>query len=268
MRKLSRSWWLPVCMLLLSSCAQYAYYQSPFQCNTASYKTMPLYSDSIRSAVYANATFTGGGANNNYRDGIGGGMASIYRTHTARYLQAFYGLTGALGNYQVKPYAGKLNNKNIDTIAINNNAGNKFFGGWGATGGLNLNIPFRENELRIGTELSWQQEFGKLLSFRKNLPDSAANLIDASKNYATIAFTGDLVFHLPKGALGFKIAMVRSLKLLHGFDNQRLPYSVSPSYVSQTFHVTINKVTGFYQMNFGNYAMSFQLGLNYRLHRR
>jgi hypothetical protein len=268
MKKITCSWWLFIFMLLLSSCSQYAYYQSPFQSNTASYKTMPLYSDSIRSAVYANATFTTGGANSNYRDGINGGIASIYRTHTSRHIQAFYGLTGTLGSYHVKPYSGKVNNKNLDTIAINNGAGGNFFGGWGATGGINLNIPFAKNEWRIGTELSWQQEFGKLLDFRSHLPDTAANLIGASKNYATIALTSDLLFHLEKGAIGYKIAVVKSLNLLHGFDRDRNPYSVAPGFVSQTIHVTINQVTGFTQLNFGTYSMSFQIGLNYRLHKR
>jgi len=268
MKKYPCHWWLPVFILLLSSCTRYAYYQSPFQTNTASYKTMPLYSDSIRSVIYANGTFTTGGSNYNYRDGINGGMASIYRTHTARHLQAFYGLSGILGNYNVKPYGGYVNNKNLDTTAINNNAGGKFFGGWGVTGGLNLNLPFAKNEWRIGTELSWQQEFGKYLDFRNHLPDTAANLIGASKSYTTLAFTSDLVFHTPKGAVGYKIAFVKSLTLLHGFDRDRLPYSMSPGYVSQTFHVTVNRVTGFSQLNFGTYSMSLQLGLNYRLQKQ
>lgn len=267
MKKYTRSWWLPVLLLLLSGCTQNAYYQSPFQTNTASYKTMPLYSDSIRSAIYANATFTTGGANYQYRDGINGGIASIYRTHTFRHLQAFYGLTGTLGNYHVKPYVRDAHNKNLDTIAINNNAGDKFFGGWGATGGLNLNLPFAKNEWRIGTEFSWQQEFGKLLDFRSHLPDTAANLIGASKNYMTLAFTSDLVFHTPHGAVGYKIAVVKSLSLLHGFNRNREPYSLAAGYLSQTFHVTVNKVTGFSQLNMGTYSISFQLGLNYRLHK-
>jgi len=268
MKKFTCSWWLFIFMLLLSSCSQYAYYQSPFQSNTASYKTMPLYSDSIRSAVYANATFTTGGANSQYRDGINGGIVSIYRTHTSRNIQAFYGLTGTLGNYHVKPYIGKVNNKNLDTTSINNNAGGKFFGGWGATGGFNFNIPFAKHEWRIGTELSWEHEFGKLLDFRSHLPDTAANLIGTSKNYMTAALTSDLVFHTPKGAIGYKIAVVKSMNLLHGYDRERIPYSVAPGYVSQTFHVTVNQVTGFSQVNFGTYSMSIQFGINYRLNKQ
>lgn len=229
---------------------------------------MPLYSDSIRSAIYAHGTFTTGGANDNYRDGINGGIASIYRTHTSRHLQAFYGLTGIWGNYRVKPYNGNVNNKNLDTTAINNNAGGKFFGGWGVTGGLNYNIPFAKHELRIGTELSWQHEFGNLLSFRRNLPGTAANVIGTSRNYMTLALTSDVVFHIRGGAVGYKIAAVKSLKALHGFDKSGIPYSTSPAYVSQTFHVTVDRVTGFSQLNFGTYAMSLQLGLNFRLHKQ
>jgi hypothetical protein len=268
MKKYPCPWWLTIFTLLLSSCSQYAYYQTPFHTNTASYKTMPLYSDSIRNATYASATFTGGGANYNYRDGVAGGIASVYRTHTSRYLQAFYGITGMLGNYQVAPYKGKVNNKNLDTVSINNSAGGKSFGGWGATGGVSFNLPFSKNEWRVGTEITWQQEFGQFLHFRNQLPDTAANLINTRRNEISIALTSDLVFHIGNGAIGWKQAFVRSFYRLHGFDKNRVPYDVIPAYVSETLHLTIHRVTGFTQLNFGTYAMSCQLGLNYRLGRK
>lgn len=268
MKKYPCPWWLTIFTLLLSSCTQYAYYQSPFQTNTASYKTMPLYSDSIRNATYASATFTTGGANSDYRDGINGGIASVYRTHTTRHIQAFYGITGTLGNYHVNPYKGKVNNKNLDTVSINNSAGAKFFGGWGATGGINLNLPFSKHEWRIGTELTWQQEFGQFLHFRNQLPDTAANIINTRRSHITAALTSDLVFHIHNGSIGYKIAFVRSLYRLYGFNKNRVPYEVIPSYVSQTIHLTIHQITGFSQLNFGTYAMSFQVGLNYRLSRK
>jgi hypothetical protein len=84
----------------------------------------------------------------------------------------------------------------------------------------------------------------------------------------TAALTSDLVFHTPRGAVGYKIAFVKTLNQLHGFDREQKPYSLSPGYVSNTFHVTVNQLTGFSQINFGTYSMSIQLGINYRLHKK
>lgn len=268
MKKFTLLWWLPIAMLLLNSCTQYAYYQSPFQTNTASYKTMPLYSDSIRSAIYAHATFTTGGANYQYHDGVNGGIASIYRSHTSKHLQAFYGLTGILGSYKVNTYHGDPHNKNLDTVAINNSAGGNFFGGWGATGGISYNLPFDKHEWRIGAELSWQQEFGRYLNFRRSLPDTAVNLISPQKNYTTVALTSDLVFKVAHGSVGWKMALVGLTRQLQAYDKERVPYKIGPAYMSQTLHVTWDQFTGFTQLNFGTYTMSFQLGLNYRLHKK
>lgn len=252
-------------MILLSSCTQYAYYQSPFQANTASYKAMPLYSDSIRSAVYASGAFITGGANSRYRDGLNAGVLNVYRSHTSQYLQAFYGFTGIAGNYHVEPYTGNVHNRNLDTADINRGAGGYFWGGWGISGGISAKVPFNKHEWRLGSELSWQRESGKLLDLRKQLPDSAANLIERRKNYMTLSFGSDWVFHIYDGAIGYKIAYVMALSRLRGFDSEKNPFFRVPGYLSQTFHVTIRRITGYTQFNFGTYAMNFQFGLNYRL---
>jgi len=265
MKKYTRPCQLFLFMILLSSCSQYAYYQSPFQGNTASYKAMPLYSDSVRSAVYASAAFISGGSNYQYRDGLNAGVVNIYRTHTSQNLQAFYGITGTAGNYHVAPYKGDVKNQNLDTADVNKGTGGKFWGGWGINGGISLNVPFNKHEWRVGTELSYQQEFGKLLDFRKQLPDTAANLIEQRKNYYTLSFGSDWVFHISDGAIGFKLAYVTSLRRLRGFDKEKNTYFRIPCYFSETFHVTLNRVTTYAQWNIGTYAMNFQLGLNYRL---
>lgn len=268
MKKHSCLWYLTIFTLFLGSCAQYAYYQSPFQSNTASYKSMPLYSDSIRNATYAHAAFTTGGANSKLRDELNGGIASVYRTHTTKHIQAFYGITGMVGNYHIRPYEGDVHNRNLDTFSINKNAGAKLWGGWGATGGISLNLPFDKHEFRLGTELTWQHEFGQFVDFRKQLPGSAANLIDTRSNHITAAISTDLVFHINDGAIGFKFLLARPLHRLYGFNENRAPYDKIPAYFAATFHLTFGHVTGFMQGNFGTYSSTFQMGLNYRLSRK
>jgi hypothetical protein len=267
---------LPVCMVFTTGCIryQYAYYQSPFQTNTSSYKTIPMHTDSTRSATYASAVFTVGTANYRWRDGMGGGIVSIYRSHTSKFVQGYYGFTGMMGNYRVKSYFPNdsltflRHNDYLDDSLINSMAGNKTWGGLGLTGGINFSIPFHRHEWRIlQLEGSWMQEYGQYLNFRKKLPDTAANLNDPRRNYFTLSIGSDLVFNTRKGQIGFKVATVLSTRKLKEQFSPNNSDFISPGYFSQTFHLTINKVTGFSQWNFGTYAMSWQLGMSYRLGR-
>jgi hypothetical protein len=268
---------LLVFLIFLTSCrVNYGYFQSPFQTNTSSYKTIPLHSDSARSAIYASGVFTIGSANDRWRDGMGGFLGSVYRSHTSRYVQGYYGLTGMIGGYHIKSYgipdplAGITydQNKNLDESLIDSMAGSKIWGGMGITGGIDFSLPYNRNEWRILVlEGSWQQEFGRYLDFRKNIPDTAANLIDHRKHYFTISVGTEVVVHTRKGQVGYKMAVISSTRNLYGFNKDRLPFTRTPGYWSQTFHLSVNKVTGFTQLNFGTYAMSWQLGFSYLLGR-
>jgi hypothetical protein len=237
-----------------------------------------MHADSARSAVYASGVFTIGQANDRWRDGMGGFIGSVYRSHTSKYLKGYYGLTGMIGSYRVKPYstidstrAGITfydDNGNLNEAIINSNAGNKIWGGLGIAGGINFSIPFHKHEWRIiELEGSWMREYGQYLQFRKNIPDTAANLVDHRQHYFTFSFGTDLVFHTRKGQVGYQVAAVISSRNLYGFDKSRNPITRTPGYFSQTFHLTIDKVTGFSQLNFGTHAMSWQLGMSYRLGR-
>jgi hypothetical protein len=268
---------LPVCMALMAGCRyQHAYFQSPFQTNTSSYKTIPMHSDSARRALYASGVFTLGSANDRWRDAMVGFIGSVYRSHTSKYIQGHYGLTGMIGNYQINDYPSSRDssgfsyhyNDNLNDSLINSMAGSKTWGGLGVSGGINFTIPFRKHEWRIiEVEASWMQEFGEYLNFRKKLPDTTANLNDHRRHYFTLSIGSDLVFHTRRGQVGYQVAAVISTRNLHGFDRHRHEFTRTPGYFSQTFHLTINKVTGFSQLNFGSYSMSWQLGMSYRLGR-
>jgi len=263
---------LTVIILGLSGCTRYAYYQSPFHGNTSTYRTIPLRSDSSKSAFYVSGAYLGGGANENDRDGYNGFTWAAYRSHQFGYFDAYYGITGTLGNYTVKPYDSlgyyDQYNQNINTALINKLAGNKFFGGLGAIGGVNFVVPMgRTGEWRIGVEGNWQREFGEYLDFRNKLPDTAANLIDRKAGYMTISFGSDLVFKTRHGSIGIKMTSVHPMRRETYFDGSRIPSRYTSGYFSQTFHLTVNRITGFWQVNFGDHIAASQLGLNFRLGR-
>lgn len=262
---------LSVLALLLGSCKEYAYYQSPFQGATSSYKTMPMQSQGINSAFYASGALVAGGANYNLRDGVTGFTGSLYRSQVLGSFRAFYGVDAALGGYRVRP----LFSNNGYTVSdsypndslIYTRKGTKFYGGWGASGGIYLTQPFNNGgEWRIvGAELSWQNEYGRYLSFRKDLPDTATNLNNRHKSFITLGFHTDMLFKVRRGAFGVKFGPVLSMR------RETISYSetdisrVSTGYWSTTFHLTKNRTTGYMQINFGSWAANVMFGVNCRL---
>jgi hypothetical protein len=267
-----------IVVILLTGCGpQYAYFQSPFHANTSGYKTIPLQKDSVRSAIYASGIVSATGVNYRQRDGVYAFHGSIYRSHSTRHFQGYYGLTGSLGAYQVNEYKPqhpdsrgffKNYNYNLNDSLINTMAGGKFFGGWGATGGFNFVAPFHKSEWRfLGVEAAWQQEFGSYLSFRNKLPDTAANLNSRFSNNLTLGLNSEIVFYRKYGSGGFKFSFIWFTHPLTLYDKDRKSRSTRSGYEAITFHRTHKHVTGFMQIHWGNYAFGTQLGMNYRLGR-
>lgn len=257
-------------MILLTGCTRYAYFQSPLHTNTNSYKAIPTNRDKTPSAVYASGAITTGGANDNNRDGFTALIGSLHRSHNWGHFQAYYGLSGTLGRYKVDSVSNGTSlyrNNSMNDSLINARSGSKFFGSWGMVSGINFVWPFRGGgEWRvIGTELSWNQEFGKYLDFRQQLPDRAANLIDKNRRFLTIGVSTDLLLPITNGYLGVKMGGVFNPRSLKGYNKEGFPTTYSSSYFSNTFHLTLSRVTGFLQMNFGTYAVGLQLGANLRL---
>jgi hypothetical protein len=262
---------LPI--LSMTSClTTESIYQSPFHGTTNSYKAIPLRQDSIKAATYVSGIFTGGGANQYMRDGLMAFSGTVHRSHNFGYIQGYYGISGALGRYNIKrspAYAMELDQP-LSAAAdstVQRMAGGKFFGGYGAIGGINAVIPFGRFEWRaLGVEASWQREFGDYLDFRKQLADSLANGIDRRKTYMAIAFSTDFLWRLKKGSIGFKTAVSTST---HRVTRSYRAYRNHDSMESFAllFHLTIKKITGSFQFNTGDYATNIQTGLHYRLGR-
>ena len=256
-------------LLLFSRCTYHAYYQSPFHANTETYHSLPLRSDSLRSASYISGVFTGGVANDNWRDGINSFTGSFYRAHVFNHFQAFYGADASLGYYRVAGYSGDKPAPGLDTALINTASGHKFFGGYGVSMGGNLVIPFgRASELRApGLSFTLRQEYGDYLSFRKSLPDSAANSIFRNSLVGVLAVSMEAAFKTGNGVISYKIQLGGDVinPRSHYAGNDSTNYNML--FASQCLSVTVGQFTGFGQLNLGNHTASCQLGVNYRLGR-
>ena len=247
----------------LASCKQPYYYLSPLNSTSQTYHTIPLKSDSVKSAIYANGIVTLGAANQDGRDNVYSFNGNISRSHNLGLFQAYYGIGFTAGDYIIQKYS----NTPI-TIPPTDN----FFEAIGVNGAINLVVPFghRGSEWRIiGVETSFQNESGNYLQLRKSLRDSSDNysLIEANNWTTTVGGYSEIVFKTNDDIqLGYKIACGESLQNSSNYYGYAA--HVNPFYLSNTFHATRNSVTAFAQINVGTYAASVQLGINYRVHKR
>jgi len=266
-------------LLPFSSCLEHrqGMYLSPTNSQLAPYHTIPFKADSVKSAVYGSLVYTTGTANDKGKDWTNAGQASIYRSHNLGNFQAFYGANITLGVYNLTDFynanytpgqAALLGggDKPIDTF-YHIPSHRYSFGSYGLSGGINGVKSSGSTEWRyLWLETSWQNEFGDYYSFRKNLPDSAANIIFKHHVTGSIGIYTDALWrtrHMTQ--FGFKIALNMLVNPSSNYTRLNT-YSIFPvTFFSTTFHVTANQFTGFMQANFGTKAASFQLGTSYRL---
>ena len=249
-----------------------AYYTSPLDINANAYHPLPLRSDSVRSAFYTHFVFTGGGANQDLRDNVYGFSGSLHRGQNFGLLSVYYGAGLTLGSYDVGNYY-RVDYSNIyvpplqqDTIS-HITGRPYFFGAYGFNGGAAIVLPSPGGvgEFRIGVETAFQNEFGNYLQFRKSLPDSAIDIL--ATNHWTKTIGGFMEF-LVKGRrngviFGYKISAGGSFISPGTYQGDQR--DKGPFYFSNTFHLSRERVTGFVQLNVGNFATAFQTGVIYRL---
>lgn len=263
-------------IITFTGCRQYAYYQSPLHSNTSSYKAIPLKSDSTAAATYASLNFMVGGANHKWHDNTWSFTGSLHRSHNFGIFQAYYGANAALGVYRVRSFLpadtpnafnpSRRSRYAFDDSTINSRSGDKFFGAWGLVGSINIVVPLgSSSEWRaLGTELSWNREFGQYLDFRKHLSADAANIVSRKNNYFTMSLFTEVVARFDNGnALGYKMAWVVSPQTLK--DETGYLEDIKPAYLSQTIHLRIQQRTTLYgQLNIGSYAANMQTGVSLR----
>jgi hypothetical protein len=207
--------------------------------------------------------------NDGWRDNVYSFKAGIHQAYAIDNLRLYIGATGVLGSYNIN---GNYFDNNYRDSSIYRHAGNKSFGAYGLNAGLSAATPMgRRGEWRyIGVEGSLFSEFGDYYSFRKNLPDSAASIIDKKKYLGSLGINTELVFKgRSKNKFGIKIAMGSYLRrgyYYNGYSGNS--YSLSNQdlfYFSNTYHFTVKKMTTYFQFNVATKAGHFQFGVNYRL---
>lgn len=260
-------------MLGLFSCAQYGYYQSPLHTNMNAYRATPLQSENKTFSTTLSGSFTQGAANQNSKDNFYFFQGGMHNTHQIKGLQFAYGLNAGLGSYKVSPYSGDVNstpyNYYLNTSYINSMAGHKFFRTWGGFTSINVVKSFpKGGEWRIfGAEWNWQREGGDYLDFRRSLDFNDANLNDKNREYMTLSFTTEILGKTKGGDYGYKFAYGTALRTMRQYTENGTGRNVLPGSLSQTFHITQDRITGYAQLNTGFYAFNFRVGMNYQLSR-
>ena len=259
-------------IILFTSCiGRRAFYVSPFNGLSNPYHTIPLQQDSVQSAFYANGVLAFGNANSYGGDKTFVANLNLSRSQNFGNFQAFYGIGFSAGSYEVDTFAMLGNNRTVNPVIINANAGKKNFNGFGFAGGINYVLPFENGEWRVmGFETSVYKESGNYLKFRETLPDSAATIIIRNDVFATAGGYSEIIGKTSKFSYGFKLGIgtilggayrVRSIIDADITRNGKLSYN----YANLTLHFSKNKFTGFTQFNFATKANSFMIGANYRL---
>src|ERR1043166_1024500 len=146
-----------------SSCIhQKAYFASAVNAMNNPYRTIPLQSDSMRSAFYVSAVFSDAATNDWGHDYSYAFQTNFSASHNFKNVQAYYGAGFMMGEYKLNTYYPEGSDPSVDAPILNNYAGKISFGAIGFNGGMDVVIPLRGGgEWRvIGLETSVYREFG------------------------------------------------------------------------------------------------------------
>lgn len=212
-----------------------------------------------------------GSANDGAIDKTFIGQVNISRSHNFGSFQAFYSGNFSLGNYHVRADSINRDYSYHDYAIIDRQAGNKLVAGAGIDAGINYVLTMRGGEWRIGMETSAQNDYGGYYNFRKNLPDSAADIIIRNRLYATIGGYTELIGNIEDVGIGLKMSIGTALG--RRYNNAYKYYGIlltehelTYNYVNFNFNVTVQKrYTAYMQANFASKGSAGVLGFNYRL---
>ena len=264
----------------LSSCGNY--YMSPLNTISNPYTPMPLKEkdESAKKATYVGLHFSpSANTYNDFNDGEETSNSAglrVLQSHAFGAFRASYGAVLNMGSYNIsKPSAAGTGSSLQDYRYYN--GGNLFWGGTGINASISAVKLFARNkgEWRyIGLQGSVQKEFGKYLDFRQKMPGNLNGLDYVERRGATttLGLFTEFVRRTRSGMqIGYKGAIgVAALSRLFYAYNQEYDRQKAPAladYVSNTFHMTKNRVTGFIQLNFGREFISFQTGAVVRISR-
>jgi hypothetical protein len=227
------------------------------------YRTIPLQSDSMRSAFYVSAVFSDAATNDWGHDYSYAFQTNFSASHNFKNVQAYYGAGFMMGEYKLNTYYPEGSDPSVDAPILNNYAGKISFGAIGFNGGMDVVIPLRGGgEWRvIGLETSVYREFGDYVAVRKQLPDSAATFIARKNSFATIGGYTEIADKTRYGQFGIKF----SLGTILGKEYHDVKDIGNYAYFTFALAPTIRKWTPYVQTNLATKASSILLGLNYRV---
>ena len=247
-----------------SSCIhQKAYFASPVNSMNDSYRTIPLQSDSLKTAFYGGAAFSDASTNDWGHDYSYSFQTNLSVSNNFKNIQAYYGVAVLLGSYKMNPYYPEGNDRTVNSQILNQYVGKISFGAVGFNGGMDVVIPLRGGgEWRlIGVETSVYKEFGDYLAVRKQLPDSAATFIARKGSFATIGGYTEIADKTRYGSFGIKF----SLGAVLGKEYHNVKDIGSYAYFSFALAPTIRKWTPYVQTNLATKASGVLFGVNYRI---
>jgi hypothetical protein len=256
-----------------SGCVTRSYFLSPQNASSNPYQEVPVISDSIRGANYLGIVLTEGGVNQNFRDNVIAFDGRFHRSNNWGLFGASYGASLFLGNYSVGPYTiSQYGNSHYDSQSFKVAGSNQFFGTYGFNGSIHIAVPLpdgRGGEWRIlGLETSFQKEFGNYYNFRKNLPDSNADVIFINNFTSTLGFYTDIIaLNRKKAKIGYKISYGFLLNPESDYIKYYTTKAINPmTYFSNTLHFSRDRFSGFVQFNLSDrYAFNIQTGMSYQL---
>lgn len=248
-------------IFIIQSCStNYSSFVSPLEATSFQYHTIPLQSDSVKSATYFSANVSLGSSLSN-NDFMYSFQANIHRSHNFGFLQAYYGAGILAGSYRFD----RFNDYNYYPGTYNSFPSPKFFGAYGINGGINAVFNFGNFEWRVfGMEGSVYNEFGEYINFRKTASDSTSSVRETNSLTKTLGGTTEFLWKRRRGSIfGYKMAIGGFFIADKNFHS--LEYYQKPMYFSNTLHLTKGNMTAFWQMNIGSYLSTFQMGINYKL---
>ena len=270
MLRIQSFFFLIISLCFFSCIGRQAYYVSPFNGITSPYHSVPMHTDSIKSASYVNAALSIGGANEGLSDTKFSFMTDFSRGQNFGILQCYYGGGLTIGSYKLKPYDSIGNNKTVDYRIINKNTGTYFFGGGGIDAGINFVTGSGGSEWRVfGIEGSLRNEFGRYQDVRDRIPDSAATIVIRNRLFGTAGIFTEVTGRSERTETGAKLGLGTVVgNNYHNFnfkDSYFDQTSIFFGYLSLTVHVTSNRWTGYFQSTFAKKAANASIGMNYRL---
>jgi len=264
-------------LIFLGGCIEprHEYLLSPNNASTIPYQPIPMVSDSLPAGHYLNFWLGTGSANDQGVDNVSAFSLSYHRSHNLSSFQAFYGGGIRIGSYNMADYLKTKYNDSYgypftmpmyDTV-VHIPPANDFYGEFDIHGGINVVLPFDKGEWRpIGIEMAAEKEFGQYYQFRKNLPDTMADIIFKNNLTATLGIYTDIMGKTSRGIeFGYKVGYGIQLNSTGDFTKVQQSGFFPLTYLSQTFHLTDHRLTWFIQLNIGIYASSLQTGFSYRI---